>query len=79
MEQKALKSESRRQGWGLTAGFVIAVLALAASTFCVYTGHDAAGASIFGASLASIVIAFIRGTASRRQERETKMKMQTQS
>lgn len=78
LENTVLKAEARRSSLGLIAAFVLSILALSASTFCIYTGHDVAGASIFGASLASIVIAFLRGTASRRSERETKMKMQTQ-
>jgi len=78
LETIALRAEVRRSFWGLVAAFVLSILALSASTFCIYTGHDIAGASIFGASLASIVIAFLRGTSSRRSERETKMKMQTQ-
>ncbi len=78
LETTVLKAEARRSSLGLTAVFVLSVLALSASTFSIYTGHDLAGASIFGASLASIVIAFLSGTSSRRSERETKMKMQTQ-
>lgn len=78
LETIALREEAKRSSLGLAAAFILSVLALSASTFCIYTGHDVAGSSIFGASLASIVIAFLRGTASRRSEREVKMKMQTQ-
>jgi uncharacterized membrane protein len=78
LETIALREEAKRSSLGLAAAFILSVLALSASTFCIYTCHDVAGSSIFGASLASIVIAFLRGTASRRSEREVKMKMQTQ-
>ncbi len=78
LENTVLQVEAQRSSLGLTAAFVLSVLALSASTFCIYANHDIAGASIFGASLTSIVIAFLRGTSSRRSEREEKMKMQTQ-
>ena len=39
-------------------------------------GHDWAGASIFGASLVAIVIAFVSGASLRKKEREQKLTSQ---
>ena len=76
LEERVVKSDTRRAWAGLICAFLVAILALGASTYLIINGHDWAGASLFGGSLASIVLAFIKGTDSRRKEREEKMKMQ---
>jgi uncharacterized membrane protein len=59
---------------GIICGAVIAVGSIAAGTLCVLSGHDAAGATVATASLASIVGVFIYGTRARSKEREVKSK-----
>jgi uncharacterized membrane protein len=78
LETKVIEADVKRSYWGLVAGFTVTVLALSASTFLIYNGHDLAGASIFGASLVTIVIAFISGVSSRKKERERKFLSQQQ-
>lgn len=73
LEAKVIDGDIKRSYWGLAAGFSVSVLALSASTFLIYNGHDVAGASIFGASLVTIVIAFISGASLRKKERERKL------
>ncbi len=75
LESRALTGEQRRTTWGLVSAVFVTILSLGAATYAIVTGHDAAGASLFGGSLVSIVIAFVRGTKSRRDEREARMKV----
>lgn len=49
---------------GLLAAFVITILFLTAGFYLILHGHDVAGASICGAGLISVVIAFLRHTSS---------------
>jgi len=49
---------------GLLAAFLITILFLAAGFYLILHGHDVAGASICGAGLVSVVIAFLRHTSS---------------
>jgi len=78
LEAKVIDGDIKRSYWGLAAGFAVTVLALSASTWLIYNGHDVAGASIFGASLVTIVIAFISGASLRKKERESKLLSQQQ-
>jgi uncharacterized membrane protein len=78
LEAKVIDGDIKRSYWGLAAGFVVTVSALSASTWLIYSGHDVAGASLFGASLVTIVIAFISGASLRKKERESKFVSQQQ-
>ncbi len=49
---------------GLLAAFLITILFLSAGFYLILHGHDIAGASICGAGLVSVVIAFLRHTSS---------------
>jgi len=73
LEERVIRADIKRSYWGLAAGFSVTVLALSASTWLIYSGHDAAGASLFGASLVAIVVAFIGGATLRKKERESKL------
>ena len=73
LETRVIQADIKRSYWGLAAGFSVTVLALSASTWLIYSGHDLAGASLFGASLVAIVIAFISGASLRKKERESKL------
>ncbi len=72
LELEVIMADVRRSNWGLVAGFVISVLALGASTASILTGHDVAGASIFGVSIISIVTTFVIGVRTRKKERDDK-------
>ncbi|AEB08495.1 DUF2335 domain-containing protein [Desulfobacca acetoxidans] len=72
LEVKALSIEGRNSLLGILAGWFLGTLGLLTSGLCIYSGHDAAGATIGGISLASLVGTFIYGTRERRLEREHK-------
>lgn len=76
LETRVIEADIRRSFWGLLAGFTVTVLGFSASAFLIYNGRDWAGASIFGASLVTIVVAFISGASLRKKERESKMSAQ---
>ncbi len=73
LESKVIEADIKRSYWGLAAGFTVTVSALFTSAFLIYNGHDLAGGSIFGASLVTIVIAFVSGASLRKKERESKL------
>jgi len=73
LETKVIEADIRRSIGGLVAGFSVTVVGLSVSAFLIDNGHDWAGASIFGASLVTIVVAFISGATLRKKERESKM------
>lgn len=73
LEQQVVKGEITRSHWGLVAGVSVTVLALGASASLIYLGHGGWAASLFGGALAALVATFVKGTDSRRQEREAKM------
>lgn len=72
LEKKALSTESRNSLLGIIAALVIGVVALSIAGFCIYTGHDTAGATLGGTTLGSLVGTFVYGTRQRRIEREQK-------
>ena len=53
-------AESSRGQW---FGFILGVLGLGLGGFCVYNGHDAAGATLGGATLIGLVSVFVAGKA----------------
>jgi uncharacterized membrane protein len=54
---------------GLISAFLITLLFLAAGVYLIFHGHDAAGASICGTGVVSIVVAFLRHTSQSRERR----------
>lgn len=54
---------------GLLSALLITVLFLSAGFYLILSGHDAAGASICGAGLVSVVVAFLRHTSSQSRAR----------
>jgi len=63
LETVAVEADIKRSFRGLAAGFSVTLLALFVAAFLIYSGHDFAGASLFGVSLVAIVIAFMSGSA----------------
>ncbi|MGO8761567.1 MAG: DUF2335 domain-containing protein [Desulfobaccales bacterium] len=72
LENKALSIEGRNSILGIISALIIGVVGLSIAGFCVYTGHDTAGAALGGTTLVSLVGTFIYGTRQRRIEREQK-------
>jgi uncharacterized membrane protein len=77
MESKALDAEIKRANVGLWLGAGICLAFLAVSGVLIFSGHDIAGASLGGASLASIAGIFVIGTSAQRAERKDRMAMLT--
>lgn len=69
-----LESSIRRSGWGLGAGFIVALVALGVSAFAAERGQQWPAAVIGGGTLASLVSTFIYGSKSRREERSERLK-----
>ena len=63
-EQTIIRDRILMARLGLVAAFFITVLFLSAGFYLILQGHDAAGAAICGAGLVSVVVAFLRHTAS---------------
>lgn len=61
LENIALQGQINRSNRGQVFGFILGLVGLVAGSFCVYSGHDAAGASLGGASLVSLVTVFVIG------------------
>lgn len=72
LENSAMSSENRNSLLGIISALVIGVVGLLVGGFCIYTGHDAAGATLAGTTLGSLVGTFVYGTRQRRIEREQK-------
>ncbi|MFN0109905.1 MAG: hypothetical protein ACKVZH_13710 [Blastocatellia bacterium] len=53
---------------GLLSAFLITLLFLSAGFYLILHGHDVAGASICGAGLVSVVVAFLRHTSQSRDK-----------
>lgn len=79
LEKRALSTESTRSLLGIISGLVIGVAGLLIAGFCIYTGHDTAGATLGGTTLGSLVWTFVYGTRQRRIEREQKYLAATHS
>lgn len=72
LESRAIYVEGRNSLLGIMAGWFLGTLGLLVGGFSIYAGHDVAGATIGGISLASLVGTFIYGTKERRLERQFK-------
>lgn len=63
-EERIIRDRILMARLGLLAAFLITILFLSAGFYLILHGHDIAGASICGAGLVSVVIAFLRHTSS---------------
>jgi uncharacterized membrane protein len=75
LEKKAIYIESRNSLLGIIAALAIGITGLLIAGFCIYNGHDTAGAALGGTTLVSLVGVFIYGTRQRRIEREHKYQL----
>ena len=55
---------------------IVSLAILAVGARLIHEGHDAAGATVVGLDMASVITAFLFGTMKRRKERENKAAMQ---
>jgi uncharacterized membrane protein len=77
LETIALSAEIKRADRGLGVGAVICLAFLGVAGTLVALGHDIAGASLGGGSLASIAGIFVIGTSAQRAERKARIEMLT--
>lgn len=70
LEKKVIDSDALHALVGTVFGLVIGLFGLSVAGYCIYTGHDWAGAVIGGATLASMVGSFIYGSSKQRRERQ---------
>ena len=70
LERTNLQADTKRSNWGLVAGFVVSLLFLVGSVWCILSGHDWAGGVIATTNIASLVYVFVNESGRRRIERE---------
>ena len=61
LERDTLKSQLSQSSTGQWMGFVLGALGLSLGGFCIYTGHDVAGAALSGLTLTGLVSVFVAG------------------
>jgi uncharacterized membrane protein len=71
LEQVAVRGANFRANIGLFMAFAIALSVLGGSFWIIYEGHDAAGISIAGLDLVSLVGVFVYGRHDQAQQDET--------
>ena len=55
------EAQMHQSNVGQWMGFILGVFGLGVSGFCIYTGHDAAGATLGGTTLIGLVSVFVAG------------------
>lgn len=73
MEKKVVAADIIKSYMGLTFGFIIGLTGILGGIYLATLGFDVYGPLLSGGSLVSLVLAFIYGTKSRKQERERKL------
>jgi uncharacterized membrane protein len=61
IESSTIKIQCHQSSVGQWMGFVLGVLGLSIGGVCIYAGHDAAGATLGGATLVGLVSVFVAG------------------
>lgn len=74
LERKVIESDVRRSRDGLWVGGILSLTSIILGAVAVFTGHDAAGATIATATVVSLAGVFVYGSTSRRKEREQQAK-----
>lgn len=72
LEHAVIFGDSRRSYLGLLLGFIVAMTLLVGAIVLGLNGHDAAAIALGTVDVASLLVAFVTGTISRRGEREAK-------
>jgi len=70
MESKVINADIRKSYIGLIFGFLIGILGIGGGIYLATLGFDIFGPVLSSGTLVSIVVAFIYGTKSRKEERE---------
>lgn len=74
LERKVIESDVQRSREGLWVGGVLSLASILLGAVAVFTGHDAAGATLATATVVSLAGVFVYGTTSRRKERAQQAK-----
>jgi uncharacterized membrane protein len=74
LEKRVIKSDIVDSKIGLCLGFVIAICAIAAGTYCIINGHSIEGTIIGGGAVVALVSVFVYGSRQKRKEREGRFK-----
>ena len=72
LEKQAIAAQIKRANLGQWFGFILGIVGLLGGVFCIYTGHDVAGASVTGASLIGLVSVFVIGKKSSEKDLNNK-------
>lgn len=70
LQGKLIVGNQRRSNWGLAAGFIVSMTALAIGGGLVYTGHGLEGSLIAGTILPSLAAVFVTGTLKKNKQEE---------
>jgi uncharacterized membrane protein len=65
IESKVIAWDVWRSTAGLFCAFIVVLAAIYASWNLIYQGHEVSGATMFGATIGSVVYSFIYGTKSK--------------
>jgi uncharacterized membrane protein len=69
MEASVAASDMKRAGHGLLAGLLVTSLLILCATWCILSGHDAAGGTLGTATIIGLAGVFVYGTITRKDER----------
>jgi len=72
LENKAVTSQIAQSARGQWFALIIGIFALSCSTFTIYQGHEWPGAVIGVGGITSLVVAFLKGKESQREDLENK-------
>ncbi|MDY0082369.1 MAG: DUF2335 domain-containing protein, partial [Ignavibacteriaceae bacterium] len=73
LEKKVVSADIIKSYLGLVFGFLIGIVGILGGIYLATLGFDVYGPILSGGSFVTLVVAFIYGTKSRRQERELKI------
>lgn len=72
LERRVVKSDILKSYLGIGAGFLTALVAIGCGSWVAYQGQPGAGVAIGGLPVVGLVLAFLKGTSARQEEREIK-------
>jgi uncharacterized membrane protein len=73
MESKVINADIRKSYIGLVFGFLIGILGIGGGIYLATLGFNIFGPVLSSGTLVSIIVAFIYGTKSRKEEREKRL------
>lgn len=72
LEKKVTDSDISRSWGGLVVGGLLSTVLCIGGIWLISQGHDTAGGTIITATMGGVLIAFVTGRKSQRQERDSK-------